>query len=601
MPAVIWQWSSVYKKFNEKYTSQIPQLTFFLGAGASVAIPSCLPTANTLKKDILKKLCDLASIGFDDKFIKLFEAFPLEFLLQIIKEVAGLKTVVRFLEPLGTGNNNLIHYTISQLCKSGLCNTIITVNFDNLMEKMLAEEGCSYNMYFNSLKLKERSNKIRVYKIHGSIDKPKSLQATLEHVGKPLSSRKKIELMELLRQNEVVFIGYRGSDYDIKPVVLQYISENNNYLWNSLSSQEIDNDLLKFLDFSKLRTMKGEVFINELINKYKINISFVDKKNNKLVINSDVKLISIVKARKIIYRIFGHLGYWSDLEENSKNLEKKLTFGDKIGYYYLLYNTSIRNGDWKKAERYLFDIRNFINNKSFLSCRQRVKWLFTYGKFLIGKGDKRGYIIFHKLIYYLLIPLSNNTGIAKYVVNILWKMRNSSLDWHRVVLLTLLVENYPEGLRPDDDPYEYIALAYKFAGNHVQLRAVVKRTEAALNGKLSQYDKAEMLFLDALKEIELTADYNGKFVLLIELSKLYVDMGILDKARRYIERAEEGISRNENNEIRKAEIFEQKAIICNYDNRDKQEIIKYKSIAIELYCKMGLTKRVDNLNKRLNF
>jgi hypothetical protein len=170
---------------------------------------------------------------------------------------------------------NIIHKTIAILTKAGLCKNIYTVNFDTLLETALKKVNCSFKIYNpipNSRKtllpaIKNSTNQVSLFKLHGSINRSRSIFATLDKVGTPLDNFFKYSLNQSLNNEFMVFIGYKGADNDIKPILQKWLKNNpDSFLWNSRDKFGIDKDILTLINKKFLKFMDGKDFISQIYN-----------------------------------------------------------------------------------------------------------------------------------------------------------------------------------------------------------------------------------------------------------------------------------------------------------------------------------------------
>lgn len=554
------------------------KLAFFIGAGASFFAPSCLPLAESLKKQVFGTLCEQTSYKPDDEDMRLFKDFPLEFLLQVIKDIWGERAVIEALRPLRGSNPNPIHQAIAYLSKQGVCDVVITVNFDTLLEKALKSVRCKLEVFSEEDVPPPPSplgkEPVHVYKFHGTLEKPETIFATLDKVGKPLSDSRCGCLREILATRQIIFLGYRGADTDIKPVLTEWLAgEPRSYQWNSLNKEGVDKDILRLIPKNNLILRDGLAFIQMVLRQYQMG------KKPQVSTNSQ-------KAREAVCRILGHIGQVDSILKvmESQGIAKSMSPKERIDHYTWMFRADVRLGRWKTACRWLDLVRETLDE---LGSKQRlfekIKWTFEYGKFLSGLGDKKGLEILHKLLGQLESQSHGNR-----------------LKWYRIALLTLLIEYYPEGIRKGDDPWDYISKVARYAGDHVQLRAVVQRTEGILLSRLGRHADAIRLLEDSLQDAEATADNNGKLVLLTELARAYHEDGKLEEAWKVLEKAEQFLKNLQTkNPIRLAEIFEEKAVVLK---KDQKEVLaeKYRESAKQMYSQIGAPLRAQRVKKRLN-
>lgn len=562
------------------YIDEKKKLAFFIGAGASIFPPSWLPLADELKENILTSLCDRFSYKLRKDDFTVLATFPLEFLLQVLRDVKGDKAVKETLKPLKSGFPNAVHHFIANLIKRNICDVVITVNFDTLLEKALRMARCHFQVFTEEEVLSPPSLSINdsahIYKFHGSLDNTNSLLATIERVGKPLSLSRRKCLEEVLDTRHIIFLGYRGADVDIKPILQKWlIRRTGSYYWNSYNTKGIDEDLIRLMDEDNLTLGDGLDFIKNLMNTYPIERKY------EITIKSS-------EAQIAVKRIFGHIGRAENL---IKHLYQVIPKSPKklLNYYKVNFRSEVQLGKWDVAKTWLEKWEKLLpklKNSDRLS--EEMKFSLELGKFLLGAGDKNGLNILHNLL--------ENFNLLKP------QEINEELNWHRIVLLQILIENYPSGIREGDDPWEYIKKAYSYAGTHVQLRAVIKRTEAILYSRTGKHKKAISLFNEALKDTEMSADHNGKLILLRELAHSYIEEKDFQNSIEVIKKAEDFLRMLENNgvsyPIHQAQILEEKSI---YFHRKMNKTLsrKYATEAKRIYNQIGAPLQASKLEEKL--
>jgi NAD-dependent SIR2 family protein deacetylase len=224
---------------------------FVTFCGAGISKNSGLPLANELKRYILGKL------PIDDKDIEEMMAsnLPLEAFMETISDNTDIS---RILEIFENGEPNTNHILIARLAKNSYIKTIFTTNFDLLIEKALEKEGLKrgkdFEVYCNEEQFSEidfediEDEKIRILKIHGSIDNRDSIRTTIKAVATKTLSDKRTKVIGCLfstgRYKKVLILGYSCSDeFDITPQI-QSIKENQKeiiFVEHSKEGKEIED------------------------------------------------------------------------------------------------------------------------------------------------------------------------------------------------------------------------------------------------------------------------------------------------------------------------------------------------------------------------
>lgn len=213
------------------------ELALFCGAG--ISRNSGLPLANELKQSILKRV--FASMkgkhSKQDLHDIMQSGLPFEAFMESISDDSDISTILDFFKE---GEPNTNHIMIAKLAKTGLVRTILTTNFDPLIEKALEKEHLIRDRHFKVYYDEEQFSKthfrnehdkiIKIFKIHGSAEDKKSIRITLKAVAAQSLSDKRMNLIEFLfssgKHRKVLILGYSCSDaFDIIPQI-EAISKN---------------------------------------------------------------------------------------------------------------------------------------------------------------------------------------------------------------------------------------------------------------------------------------------------------------------------------------------------------------------------------------
>ncbi len=247
-----WCWIEDSKINIEQLFQPRDKFCFLVGSGVSVDPPSCFLTGFQFMKKLLgavipseekEDIIDLMNhkrekFQISGNFLR-FEQF-MEYLQRWIDP--KLQVLDCFAQRPPPNQNHLF---LAQMLIQG--HTIITVNFDCLIEDALLELGVPakliYPVIYRQDWEKEPNTRVYyVYKLHGSLidirnnrDCRESLQVTLEQIARgkgeffQLNFSKYQVLKSLLQQYDLVVVGYSGlDDFDIMPT-----------LWNIQSTRRI--------------------------------------------------------------------------------------------------------------------------------------------------------------------------------------------------------------------------------------------------------------------------------------------------------------------------------------------------------------------------
>jgi len=202
------------------------RVVIFTGAGTSFPQPSGIPTADQLKNMLLNLIMIKAGLT-DEKLRKIVDThFRLENFIQALTLRLGDAALEPFNE-FESAKPNLIHHFIAGLAKRQLIDTVLTTNFDCLIEKAFSQNEVDFHVYCypNNLNILPK-NKIRLLKLHGSIVYPSNgterttLVATINRASMPIIPKIRDHLHGLLHDKIILYLGYSGRDYyDIYPLL----------------------------------------------------------------------------------------------------------------------------------------------------------------------------------------------------------------------------------------------------------------------------------------------------------------------------------------------------------------------------------------------
>jgi hypothetical protein len=208
-------------------------LVFFVGAGASAAGNTQMPTTPALLQQVLldalkrsgefnAESSGLVNAIKDSSYRIGFEITLNDF-WQICRKATTL-LYASFAELEERCTPNRVHAFLAYWLSTG--GIVLTTNYDRLIErewlKMDQNIDVRYqeeepNSFTNWRKDLNRGSCL--FKIHGSLDAPDSCLGALEHVGKRLSGQRADLLAEIVQHRPLCFVGWRGIDPDIPPLL----------------------------------------------------------------------------------------------------------------------------------------------------------------------------------------------------------------------------------------------------------------------------------------------------------------------------------------------------------------------------------------------
>lgn len=248
------------------------RLTFLCGAGISVAPPAIAPAWQALRDglftSLLGRLADakLLRPGAADQALQSMQRFESSHQVWIKPEVAMHwfhrtfgNDLFEALEVLRQGEPNANHMLLACLARRGKLSHLITTNFDLYLEQALALAGVKHKTFIgeenisDSAPLREiptigAAAGFRLVKVHGTLAHPSSIQATLEQVGRPFSRSIQNSLMDLLRDQHVVVVGYSGNDFDVFPLLQAAARSMASLTWITRTPASLKPDVARLRD-----------------------------------------------------------------------------------------------------------------------------------------------------------------------------------------------------------------------------------------------------------------------------------------------------------------------------------------------------------------
>lgn len=266
---------------------KLQETAIFCGAG--ISYNSGLPLA----KDLIGYILNVLGVNDSDAEKILCSNLPFESFIQILSDEGSIDSILEIFEK---GEPNTNHTLIAELVKLNQVKTILTTNFDMLIEKALIKlgflEGRDFQVFSteNDFKKIDWNNDIvKIIKIHGSVTDKKEMAITLKLVAKGTKVQNKNEVVKSFFSKSInpniLVLGYSCSDlFDISPqikslkdnksqiIFLEHVFSESENRFESVSINDFNNP---FKSFSGSRIyLNADVFIkhlwqNNLSSKYR--------------------------------------------------------------------------------------------------------------------------------------------------------------------------------------------------------------------------------------------------------------------------------------------------------------------------------------------
>lgn len=204
------------------------KLALFCGAGISILPPSSLPNWRALADGVIRaigqaagetpRLADLAQGSGRPYLGQLLQAelrpdVVMEIIYDIMQERAlGALEVLDIITP------NANHFLIAHLAGAGFLNCVLTTNFDRLIEIACQQQGVPVRTVVTPEEYATDPGPdqgLTLYKLHGSIERPETMVASIDNITRGLDQQKEAVLQRLLSSQYFLFLGYSGNDFAI--------------------------------------------------------------------------------------------------------------------------------------------------------------------------------------------------------------------------------------------------------------------------------------------------------------------------------------------------------------------------------------------------
>lgn len=224
--------------------------------GAGISFNSGLPLVN----DLLKYILELIEVNDIDAEKILQSNLPFEAFIQTLTDEAGVDDI---LEIFSKGEPNTNHNLIAELLNLGYVKTVLTTNFDILIEKSLIKIGLTKDVNYQVFSTEEEFKKIdwqsdiiKIIKIHGCISNKKEMAITLELVARKTVNQHKSNLISSFFSStinpNVLILGYSCSDlFDISPIIESITDDKSQitFLEHNSSNTEIKSENISLKNF----------------------------------------------------------------------------------------------------------------------------------------------------------------------------------------------------------------------------------------------------------------------------------------------------------------------------------------------------------------
>jgi len=266
------------KKILSGKFGDLSNVAILAGAGISLDHPSRLPAAYPIMhavvdalaptseiRDALRIACsaDRNDLRGPNNFLRM------ERLLSLVYHSGSMPRAIGELATAESPND--LHFALAHMASLGAI--ILTTNFDCLIEKACEELGMPWRLvvddkdYEQLLSQSPGQDVCLIVKLHGSADRPSSIQTTLDQVGRgrlgwSAEKSKGAAIRDILTRRNLLVLGYSGSDdFDVVPCLLQTPSSRA-ILWvEHDESKQLTDALLQRADQTGPPSRSGDVLL----------------------------------------------------------------------------------------------------------------------------------------------------------------------------------------------------------------------------------------------------------------------------------------------------------------------------------------------------
>ncbi len=369
-------------------------LTVFVGAGFSklaetetIKFPSWGELIENLKSDLDTEETD---------FLKIAQLYYLEFgehsLYKKIKEFIPL-----YAEPLKE-----FHLRLFQVLQPKY---LITTNWDNLLEKTIANNGLFYDVIKNEADLVKSYLPKKLIKVHGDFDAHNIVFKEDDYLNYSLNNPLFDNLLKhILSTTTVLFLGYSYSDTDLKQIV-KWIEKNSKLspprfllLKDSSSSQNdyFKNHGIRVITFhgeEKLEEEKFKKLYEKLFNSIEMTIKGEYTPDNHKKNNKEGEKIKKEVVNYFYKKLIGLSELKCLLPEQITNVLSNCTIEYHSNGFRLAFQKTLLTIDYDPDVRNLYsNFFNIINNdKNVKQFSKKLGYIFSCfyfaGIFYIKNGN----------------------------------------------------------------------------------------------------------------------------------------------------------------------------------------------------------------------
>lgn len=553
-----------------------------LFCGAGISYNSGLPLVNNLIKKILE------SMGVETSEIEMVlnSDLPFEAFIETIHREVSIDEILDIFD-IGEPNTN--HELIAELIGKGLIKTVVTTNFDRLIEKALINKSLFPGTHFTVYATEEQysnidwnDSEVKIIKLHGCVSDKKEMAITLQAVANKAICRNKNSIIDNFFSKDIneniIVMGYSCSDlFDISPQVersventseiyfIEHSSKADDYTFEDICHKEYKNPFKKYS--GKRIFIDTDYLVKKLMEPILVNPYHNTKQSAFWTDYVDNWLVKAIETNTtgVIYhlpgRLFHNIGEFNTaIGYYEKGIAAAQKDGNQIMFFSEMGNLGMSLnalGRYQEAKR---NLEEALNASGSLGNRHgEISQLQALGNVYKNMG-----------LY--------KEAIVKYKLAVLLSEKEDSFS------LCTSLGNLASVFNQTDQPDETITYASK--GIEIARLIGNKQSEGSMlsmlgiaNFQKGNREQALKLMLEGIQTQKSIGDIRGECMSLQNLANAYLEMGFPDESIMYAESALE---------IAKSISIKQSEGAAHY------------IIGISLYSKRDFRKAYYNLQQGLN-
>ncbi len=457
-----------------------------------------MPVVAELVPYILQKL----GVPQNEIELVLNSDLPFESFMETLAENSDID---KLLDVFAGGEPNTNHILIAKLVKAGYLKTIVTTNFDTLIEKALEQEewiaGRDYEVVYKEEEFDAidwNDYKIRLIKIHGSIEDKENIGVTMKKVAsKQLSNQRQGVINHVFskgKHKNVLVAGYSSSDaFDLTPHIRAIRENRKNVIYIQHDASREDMEAI---------AVQKEKNPFEAFGGHRVFYQF-DKFGKKVWEGI---------SEKEQYQLRAYTRQWQeDVDAWLRQMEKERTEASK---YLTAGTVFLKISEFQTAQKHYVQalkIYKAIGNK-----RGEGNACNNLGNVYLNLGDYPQAIKYYEEALQIAKDIGDKAGEVSALIGL-------GTDYYAL-------GNYSRAIKY----YEQVLQIAKDIGNKAGKKSALIGLGNAYSA-LGNYSRAIKYYEQALEIVSAIGDKGGEGTALIGLGNAYSALGNYSRAIKYYE------------------------------------------------------------------